>query len=357
MNHQPPQESESPVTSHQSLSPSHLSPVTASDSPLPQSPSHQSPVTSHGLPLPRIIIIQGPTATGKSELAARLAEEFNGEIVGADSLQLYRGMEIGSAAPGPELRGRAPHHLIGILDPDAPFTAADYAREAGEVIAGILRRGGIPFVTGGTGLYLRALLGGMIESPAGNDGLRRELAQRGELHGFASLLEELKQVDPETGARLHPNDRLRIVRALEVCRATGVPFSQMTREHGFREERYSVLKVGITRERSQLYRRVEERVEGMLVDGLVDEVRGLLARGYSPDLKSMRAIGYKEICRHLSGEITLHEAAELIKRDTRRYVKRQQTWFFRDSATKWFEYPENFASIRYAVEEFIVSPR
>ena len=341
---------EQPVTSRQS-------PVTASDSPLPTSPSlspsRQSPVTSYSLPLPRLIVIQGPTATGKSELAVRLAEEFNGEIVGADSLQLYRGMEIGSAAPGPELRGRVPHHLMGILDPDIPFTAADYAREGGTAIAGILQRGRTPFVVGGTGLYIRALLGGMIQAPSGNDELRRDLAARGELHGFAALLDELKQVDPETAARLHPNDRLRIIRALEVCHTTGVPFSRLTREHGFMEERYAVLKIGLTRERSQLYRRVEARVEVMLADGLVGEVRGLLARGYSPELKSMRAIGYKEICRHLSGELSLQDAADLIKRDTRRYVKRQQTWFFRDSATKWFEYPENFASIQRTVEEFI----
>jgi tRNA dimethylallyltransferase len=285
----------------------------------------------------------------------RLAEQFNGEIVGADSLQLYRGMVIGSAAPGPDLTARVPHHLIGIAEPDAPFTAADYAREAALAIAGIFQRGRIPFVVGGTGLYLRALLGGLIDAPAGDPELRRELASWAQRDGTGALLRELERVDPETAARLHPNDRVRIIRALEICRITGLPFSLLTSEHGFREARYDVLKLGLTRERAELYRRVEERVDRMLAAGLVDEVRELLARGFSPGLKCMRAIGYKEICRYLAGDISLDEATGLIKRDTRRYLKRQLTWFFRDSATKWFEYPENFASIQNTVEKFIVS--
>lgn len=306
--------------------------------------------------MPKLVVIQGPTATGKSELAVRLAERFDGEIVGADSLQLYRGMEIGTAAPGPELRSRVPHHLIGILAPDVPFTAAAYAREGGAAISGILGRGRIPFVVGGTGLYLRALLGGLIEAPAGDDVLRRELAAWAEREGSAALHGELARVDPASAVRLHPNDRVRIIRALEICRTTGRPFSQMTGEHGFRDVRYDALKIGLTRERSELYRRVEERTDRMLAGGLVDEVRELLARGYAPELKSMRAIGYKEVCRYLAGEIPLEEAAGLIKRDTRRYLKRQLTWFFRDSATNWFEYPENFDRIQLAVEKFIASP-
>jgi len=305
---------------------------------------------------PRLVIIQGPTATGKSELAVRLAERFNGEIVGADSLQVYRGMVIGSAAPGPELLERVPHHLIGIIEPDAPFTAADYAREAGQAIDGILRRGRNPFVVGGTGLYIRALIGGLIDAPAGDDDLRRELGVWAEREGVEALLRELERVDPVTAARLHPNDRVRIIRALEVCRITGTPFSRLASEHGFRDSRFDALKIGLTRDRNELYGRVEERVERMLAAGLVDEVRGLLERGHSPETKGMRAIGYKEICRYLDGSISLEEARELIKRDTRRYLKRQLTWFFRDSTTKWFEYPENFDSIYFIIEEFLAPP-
>ena len=286
----------------------------------------------------------------------RLDEEFNGEIVGADSLQLYQGLVIGSAAPGAELLGRVPHHLIGIVPPDATFTAADYAREAGEAIGGILARGRTPFVVGGSGLYIRALLGGLIAAPAGDQLLRQELNLRAEGEGSTLLLEELARLDPESAARLHPNDRFRIVRALEVCLTTGAPFSRLAGEHGFRDARYDLLKIGLTRERAELYRRVEERVERMLAEGLVDEVRGLLARGFSPELKSLRAIGYKEICRYLAGEIALDEAKRLIKRDTRHYLKRQLTWFFRDSATKWFEYPENFASIVQSLQGFITLP-
>ena len=303
-----------------------------------------------------MVIVQGPTATGKSELAVRLAEQLNGEIVSADSLQVYRGMVIGSAAPGPDLMARVPHHLIGIVAPDTPFTAADFAREAGFAIAGILQRGGVPFVVGGTGLYIRALLGGLIDVPAGDAELRGELAAWAERDGIEALIRELVQVDPETAARLHPNDRVRIIRALEVSRITGKPFSCLTSEHGFREARYEVLKIGLARERAELYRRVEERVDHMLTAGLVDEVRGLLASGFPPELKSMGAIGYKEICRYLAGEISLAEATVLIKRDTRHYLKRQLTWFFRDSATNWFEYPEKFANIKNMVAEFIVSP-
>ena len=316
--------------------------------------SPESRVPSPGLP--RLVIIQGPTATGKSDLAVRLAEQLNGEIVSADSLQVYRGMVIGAAAPGSDLMARVPHHLIGIVEPDTPFTAADFTREAGLAIAGILQRGGVPFVVGGTGLYIRALLGGLIDVPAGDAELRGELAAWAERDGIEALIRELVQVDPETAARLHPNDRVRIIRALEISRLTGKPLSRLTSEHGFRDARYEVLKVGLTRERAELYRRVEERVDQMLAAGLVDEVRGLLAAGFCPELKSMGAIGYKEICRYLSGEIPLAEATVLIKQDTRHYLKRQLTWFFRDSATNWFEYPEKFANIKNMVDEFIVSP-
>lgn len=313
--------------------------------------NNESPVAA----LPRLIIIQGPTATGKSELAVRLAELFNGEIIGADSLQLYRGMEIGSAAPGVDLKARVRHHLIGTLDPKIPFTAADYSREATRIISGILDRGHTPFVVGGTGLYLKALLGGLIDAPAGNEELRKQLVARADQEGSGALLEELARLDPAAATRLHVNDRLRIIRALEVCLTTGRPFSVMVSEHGFGEVRYDVLKIGLTGDRKELYRRTEERVDKMIASGLVAEVTRLLACGYSPELKCMRAIGYKEICRHLSGGLTLDEAVDLIKRDTRRYLKRQLTWFLRDPDTKWFEYPESFASIHSVVLKFIMS--
>ena len=351
MSNPPLPDPEQSVTSHQSPVAASGAPSTVLDSPFT---IHHSPFTSFDS-RPRLIIIQGPTGTGKSDLALRLARQCNGEIVGADSLQIYRGMEIGSAAPGPELLAQIPHHLIGILEPDQPFTAADYEREASEAITGILKRGRVPFVVGGTGLYIRALLGGIIEAPSANEELRRELTERARREGSEALLAELATVDPESAARLYPNDQVRIIRALEIYRITGIPFSRLTREHGFREARYTVLKIGLTRERSQLYRRVEERVEAMISAGLLEEVNGLIIQGYSPQLKSMGAIGYKEICRHLAGEISLYEAIELIKRNTRHYVKRQLTWFFRDSATKWFEYPENFVSIQKLVGEFIAS--
>lgn len=303
----------------------------------------------------RLVVIQGPTGTGKSELAVRLAEQFGGEIVGADSLQVYRGMVIGSAAPGADLLSRVRHHLVGIVEPDAPFTAADYAREADNAIADIYSRGRTVFVAGGTGLYIRALLGGLINAPAGNDFLRSELEERADSEGMAALFQELLGVDPVTAGRLHPHDRTRIIRALEVYRATGRLFSELTREHGFSASRYNVLKIGLTRDRDELYQRVELRVDRMLAEGFIDEVRELLQRGFSPELKSMRAIGYKELCRHLDGLLSLDDAVKLMKRDTRRYVKRQLTWFLHDTETKWFEYPEKFASICSAVAQFQTS--
>lgn len=302
---------------------------------------------------PKIIIIVGPTASGKTELALRLAERFDGEIVNADSMQVYRGMDIGTAKPSMELRRRVPHHLIDIVDPDADFSASDFRREAARVIADIHGRGRRVFVVGGTGLYVRALLKGLVDSPSGAESIRRELQETARRLGGAELLRRLAEVDPETAGRLHPNDQVRIIRALEVYRQTGRPISSFRGEHGFTGDYYDYLKIGIAVERSELYRRIEERVERMLAEGFLDEVRGLLARGYDAGLKPMRAIGYKEICSLLAGAYPLDEAVRLIKRDTRRYAKRQLTWFNRESEIYWVEYPDKFDTICNHVIEFL----
>ncbi len=300
-----------------------------------------------------IILIVGPTASGKSELALRLAESVTGEIVNADSMQFYKGMEIGTARPSAAYMSRVPHHLFGIVTPDVNFTAADYISAAGQAITDICRRGRIPIVVGGTGLYVRALLCGLAESPPADEVYRAELTHYGEQFGPRALHDRLAQVDPVSAARLHVNDRLRIIRALEVFHQSGIPFSALQQTHGFMESRYEALKIGLDVERGLLYERIDRRVDEMIAAGLVDEVEGLLSEGYSPALKAMGAIGYRELCNCFAGKITLSEAVSLIKKNTRHYAKRQLTWFKKDTEIIWFEYPEYFANINRIACDFI----
>lgn len=300
-----------------------------------------------------IVIIQGPTASGKSEFAVRLAEKFSGEIINADSMQVYRGLDIGSAKPSSEMLSRVPHHLVGVLDPDQPFSAADFCRAARDAISEIHNRGKKVFIVGGTGLYIKALTKGLINSPGGNEEIRRELGQVAAKLGNAELHRRLSIVDPETAEILHPNDLVRVVRALEVYRMTGRSISEYRKEHMFGESPgFRCLKLGIAVDREELYGRIDERVEKMIESGLVEEVEGLLSSGYSPHIKPMLSLGYRQICDFLSGRHSLQGAVELIKRDTRRYAKRQMTWFRRDNEIIWFEYSANIAIISENIIEF-----
>lgn len=300
----------------------------------------------------RLLVIQGPTASGKTELAIRIAEAVGGEIVNADSMQVYRRMTIGTAKPSPELLQRVRHHLVDIVSPDQNFSAGDFRREAARAITDIHARGAKPIVVGGTGLYIRALLKGLVEVPPADQEYRDELREIFDRSGGDSLLSMLAAVDPATAATLHPNDHVRIIRALEVFRHTGVPVSAFRERHGFATEEYSYLKIGIRLDREVLYDRINRRVDSMMEEGLVDEVRGLLVSGYGRELKSMRSIGYREICSYLAGECTLEEAVELIKRNTRRYCKRQETWLRGDNEIYWVEYQKSFASIANHVHAF-----
>ncbi|MBJ6726965.1 tRNA (adenosine(37)-N6)-dimethylallyltransferase MiaA [Geomesophilobacter sediminis] len=296
----------------------------------------------------KLVVIGGPTGSGKSGLAVRLAEEIGAEIVNADSMQVYRYLDIGTAKPTREELDRVPHHLIGFVSPEVNFTASDFRREAAAVIEDIVARGKKVIVVGGTGLYLRALVEGLVDSPKADETLRRELeALSGE-----ELVCRLAEVDPESASRLHRNDRVRLVRALEVYHQTGRPVSALRTEHGFSGEHYDTLKIAIKVEREALYRRLDQRVDTMLESGLEQEVRSLLSRGFSRELKSMRSIGYKEMCAYIAGEMGLEEATRLMKRDTRHYAKRQLTWFKRDNEIYWLEYPESFATIHQHVIEF-----
>ena len=302
---------------------------------------------------PKLLIICGPTASGKSELAIHLARELGAEIVNADSMQVYCGMDIGTAKPAPEQRKEIPHHLIDVADPDRLFSAADFEVAAGEAIRDITARGKRVIVVGGTGLYIRALLKGLVDSPSGAGRIRRALQEEAREAGNEVMLARLRQVDPELAERIHPNNLVRIIRALEVYHLTGIPLSRYQREHGFSGQRYKALQIGIDVERKELYKRIEARVDRMLADGLPEEVQQLLADGYGRELKAMRAIGYQQLTAYLAGEYSLEEAIRLIKRDTRRYAKRQLTWFRSDPDILWLEYPGKFATIlQHAIEFF-----
>lgn len=301
---------------------------------------------------PPLLIICGPTASGKSELALRLAGELDAEIVNADSMQVYCGMDIGTAKPNAAERAAVRHHLIDVADPAQLFSAADFADAADAAIADITSRGKRAIVVGGTGLYIRALLRGLVDSPSGAGELRQALQADAARLGNEAMLERLRQVDPEAAARMHPNNLVRIIRALEVYQLTGITLSRYQQQHGFADDRYCALQIGVEVERTRLYERIERRVERMVADGLLQEVAALSTAGYGRELKSMRSIGYKEMSAVLAGEYDLGAAVELIKRDTRRYAKRQLTWFKADKDILWLEYPENFATILNSAIDF-----
>lgn len=287
-------------------------------------------------PLP-LVVLAGPTAVGKSSLAFVLAERIGGEILAADSMQVYRGLDIGTAKPGADERRRVPHHLLDLVDPNQSFTAADYSRVACTTIAEIRDRGHLPIMVGGSGLYVRAALRGLFDGPGEEPSIREALRLEAREEGVPGLHRKLTVLDPEAAAAIHPNDLFRIVRALEVCVVKGRPISAL-RAEGHRTLRRvpgPVLLFGLERRRQELYQRIDARAEDMVAHGFVEEVRALLDRGYSPGLKPLRAIGYRHMIGHLRGQATLDRAVACLKRDTRRYAKRQLTWFRHEEEIAW----------------------
>lgn len=285
---------------------------------------------------PPVLAVLGATATGKSALALALAEAVGGEIVNADALQVYRGFDIGTAKPGWPERRRVAHHLLDILDPWERYSAGDFARRAGTALAEIRARGAVPILVGGSGLYLRALLEGISPIPPGDAAIRRGLVRRMEEEGLAALHAELASVDPETAARLGRGDSQRVLRALEVALATGRPLSAWIQRKPFGSQRIAVIRVGLTLPRALLYDRIAVRVAGMVARGFQEEVAGLLSRGLSPDLPAFQAIGYRQLVRHLEGKGSLEQAVAETIRETRRFAKRQETWFRREPEVTWF---------------------
>jgi len=302
--------------------------------------------------LPPLIVICGPTAVGKTALALALAEDYPLEVVSADSRQVYRLMDIGTAKPSAEERVALPHHLLDVVWPDEPFDAARYAQLASSAIEDVLARGRMPVLVGGTGLYIRVLTEGLAAVPAGDQKVRDVLRQRAVELGSPALHRELAAVDPEAANMLHPNDLVRITRALEVFELTGQPLSVRQREHGFRDRRYRLLKIGLFLERSELYRRIDERAQAMFSDGLVEETDRLLAAGYHPGLKSLQTIGYREAVRLLQGEISRETALSDLQQATRRYAKRQLTWFRADSEMIWVDSLRESDNIKKLIDQF-----
>ncbi len=282
----------------------------------------------------RVPVIVGPTAVGKTALSLDLAEALEAEIVSADSRQVYRYMTIGTAKPNPEELARVRHHFVDVRDPDAYYSAGEYQREARSVIGQMLAEGRLPIVVGGSGFYLRALFDGLFEPRIADSGVKERIRERIRKHGLASVYEELRHVDPEAAARVHPNDEQRIVRALEVYEISGKPMSTFFQEKP-RPAPFEGIWIGLERDREELYRRIDARVDQMFAQGLVDEVQNLLDRGFSPDLNALRTVGYREVVEHLQGKISLERAVELVKRNSRRYAKRQLTWFRRDPRIHW----------------------
>jgi tRNA dimethylallyltransferase len=299
---------------------------------------------------PRVAALVGATATGKTAVALALAAGLGAEIVNADSLQVYRGLNIGTAKPTWEERARVPHHLIDVADPPEPYDAARYSREGREVLAELHRRGVPPLVVGGTGLYLKALLSGLFAEGTPAAGLRDRLRQEAGVMGLPALYQRLLHLDPVTAARLHPHDTYRIVRALEVMEATGKPLSTLLNAHRFQDSPYEVLKLGLAVPREELYRKIELRVEVMLAAGWLEEVQGLLRR-YPPEIKPLQALGYRHLSHYLRGRWSWEEALRLLMRDTRRYAKRQLTWFGSDKEIRWF-HPEQVEEMAGVLAEF-----
>ena len=299
-----------------------------------------------------IVVICGPTGVGKTSAAVEMAEFFNGQIISADSMQIYRYMDIGTAKPTYEEQARVTHHMIDIVDPGEHFDAAMFAEIAGEKIRQLHKQGVVPFIAGGTGLYIKTLIHGIFPSVPVDPGIRMKLKKEASAEDIGFLYERLSKCDPGTAGKIHPNDTYRIIRALEVFETTGKTISECHHEHRFANKRFRVLKIGLHMNRESLYEHINTRVDAMTETGFADEVRNLLNMGYQPDLKSMQSIGYRHITGYIRGKLSWEEAMQTLKQDTRRYAKRQMTWFRTDSEIVWTEAGE-YGKIKELINSFL----
>ena len=285
----------------------------------------------------RLLCLLGPTAVGKTEIAIQLTQHLNAEIVSVDSRQIYRQMDIGTAKPTPEEQQAARHHLIDCVDISQPFSVADYQSLADRAIADIQNRCKQVLLVGGAGLYFRTVIDGLFEGPGADPSLRDRLEQEAAQLGVDALHKRLRACDPESAERIHPNNVVRVIRALEVYELTGTPMSEHQQQWRLGKQRYPFIAFCLTVPRALLYRRIEQRVDVMLANGLIAEVESLLAAGYARDTVALRSFGYKELIKYLDGKCTYVEAVEQLKQNTRRFAKRQLTWFRKDTRIEWVD--------------------
>ena len=288
-----------------------------------------------------LVVFLGPTAVGKSRIATQVAKHLDTDVLAADSRQVYRGMDIGTDKPTAEERQGVPHRLIDLVSPSETFNAGWYRRAATAEIERLYNAGRLPFVVGGTGLYIRTLVRGLCSAPQADPHVRADLKRLRDDQGRDGLYAELMRVDPETATRLHPNDESKIMRAVEVYRLSGRPLSTAQAEHGFHETPFSTLLIGLERRKETLYRRIEERIDWQLTHGMVEETRLLLDQGYGRELGSMKGLGYRQVGAYLTNECDYAEMVRQFKRDTRRFAKRQMTWFRSEAGVTWLSIEDN----------------
>jgi tRNA dimethylallyltransferase len=288
-----------------------------------------------------VVVIVGPTAVGKSRVAVEVAKAFETEVLTADSRQVYRGMDVGTDKPALEERQAVPHRLIDLVNPDEPFNAGLYRRQAIDEIERLYRDRRLPLVVGGTGLYVRTLLKGLCDAPPADPIVRAALRQEAKDQGHDRLYARLVEVDPVTAARLHPRDESKVIRALEVQQLSGRRMSEFQQEHGFAERPFSTLIIGLNRDRDALYRRIEERIDWQLAHGLIEETQRLLIQGHQRTSAAMKGLGYRQVAEHLAGEYDAAEMVRRFKRDTRHFSKRQMTWFRKEPGIQWLTIEES----------------
>ena len=299
-----------------------------------------------------MLVICGPTGIGKTAAAIEIARRFNGQIVGADAMQVYRRMQIGTAKPSVEEQSLVRHHLVDVVEPDEPFDASRYCDMARQVVDELHAREVLPLVVGGTGLYIKALLYGVFRSAPPDPQVRRQLKAEAARNGPRDLHRRLEDVDPDAAGRIHPNDTFRIIRALETVAATGETITAHQDCHRFQDAPYRTFKIGLNMKRDALYERINTRVDAMLQAGFVEEVRSLLEAGYRPELKSMQSLGYRHMVAFLQDRLQWEEAVRTMKRDHRRYAKRQLTWFRSDPDIIWSE-PQQISGLFPAIDAFL----
>ena len=300
---------------------------------------------------PKIVVVAGPTASGKSNLALNLAQEFKGELICSDSMQVYRQMDIGTAKPTLKEQKLVQHHQLDLIDPDEHYSAGQYERDTSRIIKQIQERSHLPIVVGGTGLYYRALMYGISNIPEIPESVRREVLSWKKEHGTSYCWKQLQKHDRQGAERLHPNDTARILRNLEVVLATGTTLSTFQQQQPFGDASYHFLAVALKWKRQVLYERINQRTRKMLEFGWIAEVESLLSR-YSPDLKPLQAIGYREIVQYLKKKLEWEPLLQEIQKRTRQYAKRQMTWFCRETKIEWFQ-PDNDAAILAKIKVYL----